>query len=123
MSTREATPPPTPVPAPMIPSRKALTFNHIFDGDKTIFKSWHTAIISKLNSDSAFIGNYEQQSCYMNETLSMKIRQRVALEYINGSAVNYNPAYLLEYLERIYSDAKAADRARISWTPEGKETA
>ncbi|KAG5985854.1 hypothetical protein E4U52_000853, partial [Claviceps spartinae] len=29
-------------------ARKALPFNHIFDGDKTMFKSWHTAITSKL---------------------------------------------------------------------------
>ncbi|KAG6060572.1 hypothetical protein E4U17_003991 [Claviceps sp. LM77 group G4] len=43
----------------------------------------------------------------------MYVQQRVALEYNNGSAVNYNPVNLLEYLERIYSDARAADRARI----------
>ncbi|KAG6148872.1 hypothetical protein E4U11_000365 [Claviceps purpurea] len=34
--------------------------------------------------------------------------------YNDGSAVNYNPANFLEYLlERIYSDAGAADRAWI----------
>ncbi|KAG5944882.1 hypothetical protein E4U59_006635, partial [Claviceps monticola] len=50
---------------------------------------------------------------YINETLSIKVWRRVALEYNNGSAVNYNPTAFLEYLNRIYSDAGAADRARI----------
>ncbi|KAG5940489.1 hypothetical protein E4U60_000488 [Claviceps pazoutovae] len=64
-SAREAAPPPTPTPtpapAPMLPCRKALPFNHIFGGDETMFKSWHRAIISKLRSYSAFIGNHERQ--------------------------------------------------------------
>ncbi|KAG5921648.1 hypothetical protein E4U61_006503 [Claviceps capensis] len=60
-SAREAAPPPTPAPAPMLPCRKALPFNHIFDGDETMFKCWHRAIISKLRSYSAFIGNHERQ--------------------------------------------------------------
>ncbi|KAG6065954.1 hypothetical protein E4U16_000330 [Claviceps sp. LM84 group G4] len=42
----------------------------------------------------------------------MKVRRRVAPEYNNGPAVNYNPADFLEYLELIYNDSKAADRAR-----------
>ncbi|KAG6290024.1 hypothetical protein E4U09_004625 [Claviceps aff. purpurea] len=79
-----------------------------------MFKSCHTAITSKLKSDSAFVGNYEQRWFYINETLLMKVWRRVALEYNDGSAVNYNPAHFLEYLlERIYSDAGAADRTRI----------
>ncbi|KAG6113616.1 hypothetical protein E4U13_003736 [Claviceps humidiphila] len=76
----------------MLPARKALPFNHIIDGDETMFKSWHTAITSKLRSESAFISNHEQQGLFINEVLSMKVRRRVALEYSNGLAVNYNPA-------------------------------
>ncbi|KAG5953183.1 hypothetical protein E4U58_000516, partial [Claviceps cyperi] len=71
-----------------------------------------TAITSKLRSDAAFIGNNEQQWFFINEMLSMKVRRRVAPEYNNGPAVNYNPAHFLEYLELIYNDSKAADRAR-----------
>ncbi|KAG6179922.1 hypothetical protein E4U36_005236, partial [Claviceps purpurea] len=102
---------PTPTPA-SAPARKALPFNHIFDGDKTMFKSWHTAITSKLRSDAAFIGNDEQQWFVINEMLAMQVRRRVAPEYNNGPAANYNPAHFLEYLELIYNDSKAADRAR-----------
>ncbi|KAG6065953.1 hypothetical protein E4U16_000329, partial [Claviceps sp. LM84 group G4] len=87
-------PPPRPTPA-SAPARKALPFNHIFDGDKTMFKSWPTAITSKLRSDAAFIGNHEQQWFFINEMLSMKVRRRVAPEYNNGPAVNYNPADFL----------------------------
>ncbi|KAG6068344.1 hypothetical protein E4U32_001128 [Claviceps aff. humidiphila group G2b] len=35
-------PAPPPAPAPLLPARKALLFNHIFDGDKTMFKSHGT---------------------------------------------------------------------------------
>ncbi|KAG5986947.1 hypothetical protein E4U52_008052 [Claviceps spartinae] len=79
-------------PASMLPARKALPFNHIFDGDKTMFKSWHTAITSKLRSESAFISNHEQQWLFINEMLPMKVWRRVAVEYSNGLAVKYNPA-------------------------------
>ncbi|KAG6314612.1 hypothetical protein E4U22_008604 [Claviceps purpurea] len=102
---------PTPTPA-SAPARKALPFNHIFDGDETMFKSWHTAITSKLRSDAAFIGNDEQQWFVINEMLAMQVRRRVAPEYNHGPAANYNPAHFLEYLELIYNDSKAADRAR-----------
>ncbi|KAG5952791.1 hypothetical protein E4U58_000646 [Claviceps cyperi] len=77
-----------------------------------MFESWHTAITSKLGSDAAFIGNHEQQCFFMNEMLAMKVRRRVAPEYNNGPAVNYNPAHFLDYLGLIYNDSKAADRAR-----------
>ncbi|KAG5954330.1 hypothetical protein E4U58_007664 [Claviceps cyperi] len=99
-------------PAPLLPARKALPFNYIFDGDKAMFMSWHTEITLKLRPDAAFIGNHEQQWFCMNEMLAMKIRRRVAPEYNNGPAVNCNPAHFLEYLGLIYNDSKAADRAR-----------
>ncbi|KAG5950345.1 hypothetical protein E4U58_001687 [Claviceps cyperi] len=67
---------PTPASAPLPPARKALPFKHIFDGDKTMFKSWQTAITSKLRSDAAFIGNHEQQWFFINEMLSMKVQPR-----------------------------------------------
>ncbi|KAG5988871.1 hypothetical protein E4U52_006170 [Claviceps spartinae] len=35
-------PAPSPAPAPLLPARKALLFHHIFDGDKTMFKSHGT---------------------------------------------------------------------------------
>ncbi|CCE32193.1 uncharacterized protein CPUR_06053 [Claviceps purpurea 20.1] len=98
------TPPPASTPPASAPARKALPFNHIFDGDETMFKSWKTAITSKLRSDAAFIGNHF--------SVKNMVRRRVAPEYNNGSAVNYNPAHFLEYLELIYNDSKAADRAR-----------
>ncbi|KAG5949831.1 hypothetical protein E4U58_001883 [Claviceps cyperi] len=73
------TPPPasTPTPmsasAPLLPARKALPFNHIFDGDKTMFQSLHTAITSKLRSDAAFIGNHEQQWFFINGMLAGRV--------------------------------------------------
>ncbi|KAG6064481.1 hypothetical protein E4U32_000182 [Claviceps aff. humidiphila group G2b] len=57
------------------------------------------AITSKLRSDAAFIGNHEQQWFFINEMLAMKVRRRVAPEYNNGPAVNYNPAHFLEHVD------------------------
>ncbi|KAG6107884.1 hypothetical protein E4U13_006742 [Claviceps humidiphila] len=61
------TPPPASTPPASASARKALPFNHIFDGDKTMFKFWHTAITSKLRSDAAFIGNHEQQWFFIHK--------------------------------------------------------
>ncbi|KAG6126711.1 hypothetical protein E4U38_006796 [Claviceps purpurea] len=41
-----------PPPAPLLPPREALPFHHIFDGNKTMFKSGHTATVLRTFMDS-----------------------------------------------------------------------
>ncbi|KAG5955209.1 hypothetical protein E4U58_007203 [Claviceps cyperi] len=55
---------------------------------------------------------FDHQWFFINEMLAMKVPRRVAPEYNNGPAVNYNPTHFLQYLGLIYNDSKAADRAR-----------
>ncbi|KAG6254522.1 hypothetical protein E4U49_007275 [Claviceps purpurea] len=41
-----------PPPAPLLPPGEALPFHHIFDGNKTMFKSGHTATLLRTFMDS-----------------------------------------------------------------------
>ena len=116
-----ASPVPTAVPAAPVPvatternlepRKRALPDIALFSGQRSAYRVWALSARSKLALDSESIGDHRKQYAYLFARMTVEAQNLVVAYFEQGLLNDTGPHQFLEYLDSIFIDPFAADRA------------
>ncbi|KAL5594293.1 uncharacterized protein BROUX77_007640 [Berkeleyomyces rouxiae] len=82
-----------------------------FSGKREDYRSWALNARRKLSIDGNFIGNDECQYAYLFASMTIEAQKMIVAYVERGIKRGDTPTMLLEYMDYLFIDPYAADRA------------
>lgn len=99
-----------PTPEPSRPKRKLPDLS-LFSGKRTEYLVWSITARQKIERDGPSIGTSDDQYAYLFARMETAAQTAVASYFQNGLLLNATPQDFLQYLDSVYLDPNAANRA------------